>query len=56
MTLIHRYCDPTYTFPPQEEVIELAVNIVLETIVDNPNILFVCGTYTIGKEKIFLGK
>ncbi|XP_064630523.1 serine-rich adhesin for platelets-like isoform X2 [Lineus longissimus] len=48
------YCDPAYTFPPQEETIAITVNIVLEAIEDDPNTLFVCGTYTIGKEKIFL--
>ncbi|XP_059159126.1 uncharacterized protein LOC131943136 [Physella acuta] len=48
------YCDPSYAFPPQHEVVNFAVTLVLKHVKDNPNTLIVCGSYTIGKEKIFI--
>ncbi|RKP34708.1 beta-lactamase-like protein [Dimargaris cristalligena] len=42
------YLDPTYAFPPQREVIEAAPKHRLDD-----RLLFVVGTYTIGKERIF---
>ena len=47
------YCDPQYTFPPQSEVLDFVVDAVkAETF--NPNTLFMFGSYTIGKEKLYL--
>ena len=49
------YCDPQYSFPQQEEVVSFIVNRVAAGKKTNKRLLVVCGTYTIGKERIFLG-
>lgn len=48
------YCDPSYTFPPQQEVIDFAVSLVHKKLKENQKTLIVCGSYTIGKERIFV--
>ncbi|KAL0481222.1 hypothetical protein AKO1_012817 [Acrasis kona] len=46
------YCDPQYTFPEQEEAIQLVSNIVKAKKEKSGKVLFLIGTYHIGKEKV----
>ncbi|XP_037610892.1 DNA cross-link repair 1A protein isoform X2 [Sebastes umbrosus] len=48
------YCSPEYTFPRQQEVINFAANTAFELVTLNPRTLVVCGSYSVGKEKVFL--
>eukprot|EP00795_Rhopilema_esculentum_P012538 gene12538-3233_t len=48
------YCSPEYNFPTQQRVIDFTVSRSLEALRANKRTLIVCGTYTIGKERIFL--
>jgi len=52
---ICRYCDPSYAFPPQSDVVHFAVSLAEKAAHEDPNTLFVVGSYTIGKERIFTG-
>ncbi|XP_033756981.1 LOW QUALITY PROTEIN: DNA cross-link repair 1A protein-like [Pecten maximus] len=47
------YCDPSHTFPPQQDVIDFAVSTVHKKLKENMKTLIICGSYTIGKERIF---
>ncbi|XP_050397271.1 DNA cross-link repair 1A protein isoform X1 [Patella vulgata] len=47
------YCNPDYAFPYQQDVIDFAIKIANKTMKINPNTCIVCGTYTIGKERVF---
>ncbi|XP_017289462.1 DNA cross-link repair 1A protein [Kryptolebias marmoratus] len=48
------YCSPEYTFPTQQEVISFAASTAFELVTLNPRTLVVCGSYSVGKEKVFL--
>ncbi|KAM8837604.1 DNA cross-link repair 1A protein isoform 2-T2 [Spinachia spinachia] len=48
------YCSPEYTFPRQQEAIDFAANTAFELVTLNPRTLVVCGSYSVGKEKVFL--
>lgn len=50
-----RYCSPEYTFPSQQEAISFATNTAFELVALHPRTLVVCGSYSVGKEKVFLG-
>jgi DNA cross-link repair 1A protein len=48
------YCDPKYDFPPQKQTLDLIVSISCEAVQKNPKLLIVCGSYSIGKENVFI--
>ncbi|XP_068610800.1 DNA cross-link repair 1A protein [Brachionichthys hirsutus] len=48
------YCSPEYTFPKQQEAINFAASTAFELVTLNPRTLVVCGSYSVGKEKVFL--
>lgn len=48
------FCDATKTFPDQDEVIKNAVSVCRYALEQTPRTLIVCGSYCIGKEKVFL--
>ncbi|XP_065343216.1 uncharacterized protein LOC135941535 [Cloeon dipterum] len=49
------YCNEKYDFESQEEILQLVGNLAEERFqLANKKCLFVCGSYTIGKEKVFL--
>eukprot|EP00981_Chlorochromonas_danica_P011073 scaffold3715_cov249-Ochromonas_danica.AAC.2 len=47
------YCDASYAFPPQDEVIHNLLQLLLQEI-DREHTLFLFGAYTIGKERVFM--
>ena len=47
------YCQPKYTFPSQEQVVDAIVKVILAEVASNPKVLVLVGTYTIGKEVVF---
>jgi hypothetical protein len=50
------YCDCHYRFPSQEEVIESAVELVVDLLKENARTLIAIGAYLVGKERVFHGK
>lgn len=48
------YCSPEYTFPRQQEAINFAASTAFELVTLHPRTLVVCGSYSVGKEKVFL--
>ena len=53
--LTNRYCSPKHDFPPQKEVVAFALEKSLDAIHSCPATLLVCGSYKIGKERLFTG-
>ncbi|CAG12605.1 unnamed protein product, partial [Tetraodon nigroviridis] len=49
----NHYCSPEYTFPTQQEVINFAASTAFEEVALNPRTIVVCGSYSVGKEKVF---
>ncbi|XP_010541701.1 PREDICTED: uncharacterized protein LOC104815085 [Tarenaya hassleriana] len=47
------YCNPQYDFPKQEAVIQFVIESI-QAEAFNPKTLFLIGSYTIGKERLFL--
>ncbi|EFJ23502.1 hypothetical protein SELMODRAFT_415475 [Selaginella moellendorffii] len=47
------YCDPQYDFPKQETVIQFVID-AIQAESFNPSTLFLIGTYSLGKERLFL--
>ncbi|KAL2517580.1 sterile alpha motif (SAM) domain-containing protein [Abeliophyllum distichum] len=47
------YCDPQYDFPKQEAIIQFVID-AIQAEDFNPKTLFLIGSYTIGKERLFM--
>ncbi|KAJ1289820.1 hypothetical protein BS78_02G194100 [Paspalum vaginatum] len=47
------YCNPRYDFPSQEIVIQFVIE-AIQAEAFNPKTLFLIGSYTIGKERLFM--
>ncbi|KAL1458497.1 hypothetical protein WDU94_008642 [Cyamophila willieti] len=48
------YCNPHYNFPSQKTVLTQLVQLVERNHEQYPNTLYICGSYTIGKEKVYI--
>ena len=48
------YCAPQHTFPLQSDAVDFVADLVKANRFANPHTLFLFGTYTIGKEEVFL--
>jgi len=48
------YCDPKHTFPPQQLVLDWVAELARHGQRANQRTLFLVGSYTIGKEKVYL--
>ena len=48
------YCDPKYDFSPQKVILDKIVSISCDYHKKNPKLLIVCGTYSVGKENVFI--
>ena len=48
------YCDHNYDLPPQREVLDYVRHLVRRYVAKHSKLLVVTGTYTIGKEKVFM--
>jgi DNA cross-link repair 1A protein len=48
------YCAPQHTFPLQMDAVRFVADMVKSNRFANPHTLFLFGTYTIGKEEVFL--
>ncbi|KAI3468334.1 hypothetical protein Pfo_024997, partial [Paulownia fortunei] len=47
------YCNPQYDFPKQEAIIQFVID-AIQAEAFNPKTLFLIGSYTIGKERLFV--
>nr|CAD7398112.1 unnamed protein product [Timema poppensis] len=48
------YCDPKHSFPSQSDTIARVLEVTKSNLRAEPRTLVLCGSYTIGKEKVFL--
>ena len=48
------YCDSFYKFLPQSQVIAIGADLVLKELKKQPKALICCGSYLIGKERVFM--
>ncbi|XP_055332654.1 DNA cross-link repair 1A protein-like [Paramacrobiotus metropolitanus] len=48
------YLDPYYDFVSQDAAVEFAAELAQQYVKRNPKTLIICGTYSVGKEKIFM--